>query len=412
MSLWSVLALSLLGRSLLPLVLGVSVNVTVDDQGSDSTTGEKINYEGDWAIGPNCLNSTLPCGARPDPNQALDGTWHDTTYNPSVLSQVIPRNATFKFTGTAIYVYGMVDGTFGIDLAFFLDGEEAHYADTPTTDFDYKYHQLYFQAEGLNNTPHYWRMQNGLGGETGSVVLFDYLVYTKEDDAESSTSLLPTAALSTAPEIPSSIPSSMSSLVTSSIASDTPSSTSSMSPLITSHAAAKLRLSGTTRTIVVAVGVIAGIAVVILLMLLYRARRRRQRRRGTISVVDYVPGYATVTSSGSAGGQFQHSSPFIDAQASPFPEAPPTYYGSPSPAALLGMGSVAPRVATKARYTPVPVTVTSSSSFLGGQQGTRDGRGEMEEIARSNVVGVRRSGSSVAAETAPPMYQSEAGAPL
>lgn len=72
------------------------LNVTVDDQGTDPTTGEGIGYEGPWQVEPGCFD----CYARPDGNQAHDGTWHDTEYNANYPPQDVSRNVTFTFTGT------------------------------------------------------------------------------------------------------------------------------------------------------------------------------------------------------------------------------------------------------------------------------------------------------------------------
>lgn len=74
----------------------------------------------------------------------------------------------------------MVSGAVGIDLAFFLDGQSAgRYSIPVTRDFKYSYNQLYFKAEGLQNIPHTWILQNGNVKNIMSNVLLDYLVYTK-----------------------------------------------------------------------------------------------------------------------------------------------------------------------------------------------------------------------------------------
>ncbi|GJE89302.1 hypothetical protein PsYK624_053990 [Phanerochaete sordida] len=157
-------------------------NITVDDQGIDPTTGTYITYEAEWAVGPDCSS----CGSQPDPTFAYDGTWHDTSYS-IINPHDFVRNATFRFTGTAIYVYGMVNSAFGIDLVFFLDGQDAgRFSMPPTGEFNYSYNQLYFQAEGLNHTTHTWILQNGRGENVTSNVLLDYLVYMKDDAAGNS----------------------------------------------------------------------------------------------------------------------------------------------------------------------------------------------------------------------------------
>ncbi|GJE89265.1 hypothetical protein PsYK624_053620 [Phanerochaete sordida] len=159
--------------------LGALVNVTVDDEGSDLTTGERINYEGDWAVGPACVDSIVACEASPDVTQVRDGSWHGTTHNPNIPSQTVPGNATFSFNGTALYAFGVLDGAWDLELTFFLDGQDAGRLSVPqTTSYTYQYNQLLFKAEGLDDTTHFWRMQNGLGNKTTSVALLDYLMYT------------------------------------------------------------------------------------------------------------------------------------------------------------------------------------------------------------------------------------------
>lgn len=79
-------------------VFATSVNVTVDDQGTDSTTGASISYEGPWNLQPGCPD----CSAMPDGKQAHDGTWHDAKYNVNNPTQIVSLNATFNFTGAHI----------------------------------------------------------------------------------------------------------------------------------------------------------------------------------------------------------------------------------------------------------------------------------------------------------------------
>lgn len=61
---------------LLPSTLSASTNITVDDQANDTaliyapTPADAV-----WHLGPNC---TI-CASHPDPSQAHDGTWHDST---------------------------------------------------------------------------------------------------------------------------------------------------------------------------------------------------------------------------------------------------------------------------------------------------------------------------------------------
>ncbi|GJE89335.1 hypothetical protein PsYK624_054340 [Phanerochaete sordida] len=191
---------------LLPLILsilvsldrhtasGALVNVTVDDQGADSVTGKVIGYEGLWKIQPGCVD----CDAMPNPENAQQGTWHDAPFDVTEPPVLVLSNATFSFTGTAIYVFGMVDTSFGIDLVFYLDEEvSGHYTNPQSGLPGYSYHQLYFQAQGLQNIQHTIKLQNGrLDQMQPSVALFDYLVYTRDDSnngSSAATSLEPAA---------------------------------------------------------------------------------------------------------------------------------------------------------------------------------------------------------------------------
>lgn len=79
----------------LHLVSGSSVNVTVDDAGSDPVTGNTFQYapDGKWNIGNKCPG----CLAQPDPSLVFDGTWHDATCHPSLNET--PQTMQFQFSG-------------------------------------------------------------------------------------------------------------------------------------------------------------------------------------------------------------------------------------------------------------------------------------------------------------------------
>ena len=67
------------------------VNITVDDSSPASQTGKFINYTGHWNDGLSCQL----CAARPNTIQLVDGTWHDSSFEPG---QPVPT-ATLQFTG-------------------------------------------------------------------------------------------------------------------------------------------------------------------------------------------------------------------------------------------------------------------------------------------------------------------------
>ena len=191
-----------LARMFIGLVLGAPTNVTVDDYGADPTSKYGISYQpGDrWNIGQTCTG----CEAQPDPSQAYGGTWHDATFDPSYSNRNTPQTAVFDFTGqsllslsesfyvdrffigTALYVFGIqshstTEPVSGADLTFWIDGVQKNtYAYTPTqTDDSYTYNKLLFAIEGLEDASHAFTFQNGQTGGPISLVLFDYLIYTK-----------------------------------------------------------------------------------------------------------------------------------------------------------------------------------------------------------------------------------------
>ncbi|GJE89290.1 hypothetical protein PsYK624_053870 [Phanerochaete sordida] len=326
--------------SFLTPVFGRLINVTVDDQGADPTTGTVINYEAMWAIGP-CSS----CGAKPDANNALDGTWHDTTYNPDIPAETLLRNATFNFTGSALYVFGMIDGGFGIDLIFYMDEEVVgRFVDPQTSEFTYKYNQVYFSAENLESKPHSFKLQNGEIGGPRSVVLFDYLIYTKDDEDSSSTTVPAVeSVLSPAPSIDSTAsqqhsptPEMTSPNTSSSGPAPTPASAKS------SHGTG---LSGTSRTAVIAVAIVVPLIIIALLVLLYRARRSRYRPGARITDLCASPRMDP-----DSPGHFAH---FADAETSQHPShadaAPTNYAVSAFTPAFASSGQASPGISEKSR---------------------------------------------------------------
>ena len=69
------------------------INVTIDD--NDQT----ITYAptGEWSFGPTCST----CVAKPDPAQALDGTWHDELFIPANDQT---QTMTLPFEGASLRV--------------------------------------------------------------------------------------------------------------------------------------------------------------------------------------------------------------------------------------------------------------------------------------------------------------------
>ena len=63
---------------LIPSVLSVLINVTIDDTFADPLTGYHFDYSPatSWSIGANCDG----CSALPDSSQVYDKTWHTGTF--------------------------------------------------------------------------------------------------------------------------------------------------------------------------------------------------------------------------------------------------------------------------------------------------------------------------------------------
>jgi hypothetical protein len=70
-------------------------NVTIDDQNGDAVTGAKPIYVGTWSFGPTCGAN---CWIKPDAQDALDGTWHDTT----VFAGGESASITLQFIGELV----------------------------------------------------------------------------------------------------------------------------------------------------------------------------------------------------------------------------------------------------------------------------------------------------------------------
>lgn len=136
-----------------------------------------------WNLGPQCTG----CFIQLDPSQTFEGTWHDATSNPSDT-----RSVTASFAGTAVYVYGIVANTVPFtstitNLTFQLDGKDVGtYLHTPTTSTDFQYHTLLYSNPNIPNGDH--TIACGTNGHTADnfLILFDYIIYTFQDDSDSS----------------------------------------------------------------------------------------------------------------------------------------------------------------------------------------------------------------------------------
>ncbi|KAI0673887.1 hypothetical protein C8Q78DRAFT_658331 [Trametes maxima] len=174
-------------------------NVTVDDN------DQSIDYSppNAWSTTYPCNNSTNICNISLDKTQLREGTWHGTAYTPG---QTAP-SWSFTFSGTAVYVYGVVlkhpppGGTFTLStkLQVNLDGASStpynyngnwHLSSGPV----YQYNALVYQTTGLPSGSHTLVITPSNGDS--SIILLDYIVYTT-DSGDSAPSSSPEAVAST-----------------------------------------------------------------------------------------------------------------------------------------------------------------------------------------------------------------------
>lgn len=161
------------------LVLSDLVNITVDDQLGDPSTGLAPEYSpkvGSWHLGspsedcPSC--SILP--SMLDLTQIHDETWLDATYWPSDD----PAAVAVHFTGSAVYVFNIVPNTLRADtftnISFSIDGGDITlFTHSPDPSNTILYKHLVYQS-AFNHAPHTLVMTPA----NNSLILFDYLIYT------------------------------------------------------------------------------------------------------------------------------------------------------------------------------------------------------------------------------------------
>ncbi|THU80173.1 hypothetical protein K435DRAFT_785537 [Dendrothele bispora CBS 962.96] len=177
--------------------LAVLVNRTIDDTIQDSS-GNSVQYSPNepgrraWNVG-----GCSQCAAKGlDTTQLFDKTWHDGTYNPDPGSNDfpnVPLNASFSFTGTAIYVFCAIaktttNPTGNSDMSFYIDDvlSGTFVKQAPGVQ-GYDYNVLVYKNESLSPGQHNFRLQNGHVNGTKSLVLLDKIVYTFDDGSDSST---------------------------------------------------------------------------------------------------------------------------------------------------------------------------------------------------------------------------------
>ncbi|KAI0640259.1 hypothetical protein C8Q77DRAFT_1045389, partial [Trametes polyzona] len=161
------------------------VNITIDNELGDSTTGAKPTYSPDatWALSPTSSNAV-------DARRAFGGTWHASTYDPDKDGQ--PHTVTASFTGSAVYVfYILANTTVNLDteaasmdaivrparLTFLLDDDlVGSFEHTPLGNVDVQYNVPVYTNTSVPQGLHTLRIET-TGPATPSV-LFDYIIYT------------------------------------------------------------------------------------------------------------------------------------------------------------------------------------------------------------------------------------------
>ncbi|KAI0825218.1 hypothetical protein BC628DRAFT_255421 [Trametes gibbosa] len=163
------------------------VNITIDDTFGDESNGNKINYNSPsllWNVGQDCP----ACTAQPNPKLVSNGTWHDSTYNDTQNNDpsIQVSTAGVSFEGVAVYVFCVVTRSFtspdgNSDMSFYIDDElVGRFVQAPNGDPTYEYDVPVYVNQTLANGPHTLTVMNGQLGGNKSLILLDYIVYTRE----------------------------------------------------------------------------------------------------------------------------------------------------------------------------------------------------------------------------------------
>ncbi|KAK0455907.1 hypothetical protein EV421DRAFT_1728731 [Armillaria borealis] len=163
----------------LSLVEAKLVNVTIDDQ----STGLIFSPEDAWNNGASCQN----CTAHPNASRAVDGTWHDSTFNKDSGSNAYPNqvlNVSMSFNATtATSPTGNSDMTFYIDND--LVGEFYH---TAPGEPGYEYNFTVYSNNSIPDGLHTFKLQNGHIDGIKALVILDAIIYSYDDGQSDSPS--------------------------------------------------------------------------------------------------------------------------------------------------------------------------------------------------------------------------------
>ncbi|EJD35768.1 hypothetical protein AURDEDRAFT_130446 [Auricularia subglabra TFB-10046 SS5] len=364
--------------------MGRLLNVTIDDTLGDNLSGEMPEYNGPYwhsrsAVGTPCD----ACTAQPDPAFALNGTWHDqltrSGEEPTTISFTFSgANAVFiagskwvswsqSDSGTAVYIFCIMGN--GIPnlpinvtrLSFYLDNSLSgnYFHDVDKTLYQYLYNHLVFNREGLTADNHTLRIVNQ-PADTGSLILFDYAVYTTEvsDDPVSAS---PSAEVS-----------------------DTPAASPSEPPPSAPSPAGVDREHPANVKLILGVSVGGGLAALLLLVVIFRIYSQSLRR----SVPQpYVPPPATQQGPNGGGHALKAS------KSSPFPPSPSQGNGEDESSRVLS--EILERVRQLAEppgYTRPPGSSWGEGRDLTSSAGSGGGTNVTDQALRVSRVGEALSG--------------------
>ncbi|KAK7468439.1 hypothetical protein VKT23_002952 [Stygiomarasmius scandens] len=112
--------------------------------------------------------------------QGLNETWHESVVGPN--SSVGAPTATFPFTGSAVYVYCILEPQTESHMTFFLDGGQVESTTAPSVSSHER--QIVFSKTGLSEGPHVLLIQNN--STSSSTISLDSIDVTIEDNSSSS----------------------------------------------------------------------------------------------------------------------------------------------------------------------------------------------------------------------------------
>ena len=174
-------------HDLIAPVAAASVNITVDDTLGNNAHAVLPTYvplNDTWHAGSPSEDCSV-CVIKPymlDMSQIMNQTWHHGAHDPGN-----PIHMEVTFPGTAVYVYyilpntlpGQIGYRISTNLSFSMDGETvgrfSHISDSSIT---FLYNQLVYSNTSLSNATHSLVIIPDLG----SLLIFDYLIYTVETE--------------------------------------------------------------------------------------------------------------------------------------------------------------------------------------------------------------------------------------